>query len=174
MSFCGFAIRRIARAAVTRRGGSPFQLSPGLLPLTPFCRSVRCLSPHTLLRSAQVVVFVPKPAGRAPLRTGICKFCEPPQGGASARTAEAGLYFYKPRSPRTSFLSIFPLCRQLTTPVCRGVCERFAVVAVVRLFEPCGPQPPAAEARKRAPQAAPDISLNHCSASSAAFLRAIA
>ena len=28
---------------------------------------------------------------------------------------------------------------------------------VVRLFEPCGPQPPAAEARKRAPQAAPDI-----------------
>ncbi len=35
-----------------------------------------------------VVVFVPKPAGRAPLRTGICKFCEPPQGGASARTAE--------------------------------------------------------------------------------------
>ncbi len=31
------------------------------------------------------------------------------------------------------------------------------VVAVVRLFEPCGPQPPAAEARKRAPQAAPDI-----------------
>ncbi|WP_304953677.1 hypothetical protein, partial [uncultured Alistipes sp.] len=29
--------------------------------------------------------------------------------------------------------------------------------AVVRLFEPCGPQPPAAEARKRAPQAAPDI-----------------
>ena len=65
-------------------------------------------------------------------------------------------------------------CRQLTTPVCRGVCERFAVVAVVRLLEPCGPQPPAAEARKRAPQAAPDISLNHCSASSAAFLRAIA
>ena len=31
------------------------------------------------------------------------------------------------------------------------------VAAVVRLFEPCGPQPPAAEARKRAPQAAPDI-----------------
>ncbi len=31
------------------------------------------------------------------------------------------------------------------------------VVAVVRLFEPCGPQPRAAEARKRAPQAAPDI-----------------
>ncbi len=28
---------------------------------------------------------------------------------------------------------------------------------VVRLFEPCGPQPPVAEARKRAPQAAPDI-----------------
>ena len=31
------------------------------------------------------------------------------------------------------------------------------VAVVVRLFEPCGPQPPAAEARKRAPQAAPDI-----------------
>ncbi len=31
------------------------------------------------------------------------------------------------------------------------------IIAVVRLFEPCGPQPPAAEARKRAPQAAPDI-----------------
>ena len=48
------------------------------------------------------------------------------------------------------------------------------VASVVRFFEPCGPQPPAAEARKRAPQAAPDISLNHCSAFSAAFPIAIA
>ncbi len=31
------------------------------------------------------------------------------------------------------------------------------IIAVVRLLEPCGPQPPAAEARKRAPQAAPEI-----------------
>ncbi len=38
----------------------------------------------------------------------------------------------------------------------------------------CGPQPPAAEGRKRAPQAASEISLNHCSALSAAFPLAIA
>ena len=31
------------------------------------------------------------------------EFCEPPQGGASARTAEAGLYFYKPQSPEHLF-----------------------------------------------------------------------
>ena len=128
LSFCGFAIRRIARAAVTRRGGSPFQLSPGLLPLTPFCRSVRCLSPHTLLRSAQGDVLVPKPAGRAPLRTGICKFCEPPRGGASARMAKAGfcdsylckLWTDKPNNDSCSS----PLCCQLFIPVCRGACEQ--------------------------------------------------
>ncbi len=32
------------------------------------------------------------------------------------------------------------------------------IIAVVRLLEPCGPQPPPAEARKRAPQAAAEIS----------------
>ena len=32
------------------------------------------------------------------------EFCEPPQGGASARTAKAGLYFYKPRPPEHFFL----------------------------------------------------------------------
>ena len=31
------------------------------------------------------------------------EFCEPPQGGASARTAEAGLYFYKPQPPEHLF-----------------------------------------------------------------------
>jgi hypothetical protein len=64
---------------------------------------------------------VPKSAGRAPLRTGICKFCEPPQGGASARTAEAGVYLCKPRPPRTSFLFTYSRCRQLLIPVCCGV-----------------------------------------------------
>ena len=45
---------------------------------------------------------------------------------------------------------------------------------VVRLFEPCGPQPPAAEARKRAPQAAPDIPYEaDASKSSVRTLRAI-
>ncbi len=63
-----------------------------------------------------------------------------------------------------------------------GPGERFAV-AIIRLLEPCGPQPPAAEARKRAPQAAPDIpyevtaltiAVKPLFAPSAAFLRAIA
>ncbi len=31
------------------------------------------------------------------------EFCEPPRGGASARTAEAGLYFYKPQPPEHLF-----------------------------------------------------------------------
>ena len=35
------------------------------------------------------------------------EFCEPPRGGASARTAEAGLYFYKPQPPEHLFLPPF-------------------------------------------------------------------
>ena len=35
------------------------------------------------------------------------EFCEPPQGGASARTAEAGVYLCKLRLSRTSFPSPF-------------------------------------------------------------------
>ena len=64
-------------------------------------------------------ILVPKSAGRAPLRTGICKFCEPPRGGASARPAEAGVYL-KPRPFRTSFPYTYSRCRQLHIPVCRG------------------------------------------------------
>ena len=48
------------------------------------------------------------------------EFCEPPQGGASARPAEAGVYLCKLRPPRTSFLFTSPRCRQLHIPVCRG------------------------------------------------------
>ncbi len=59
-------------------------------------------------------------------RSRRSEFCEPPQGGASARTAEAGLYFYKPQPPEHLFLSTFLRCRQLLIPVCRGVCEQFS------------------------------------------------
>ena len=116
LSFCGFAIRRVARAAVFRCGSSPLRLSPGSPPL------------HRLRSERAYVV-----SSQALLRSALCCFraeacgasvCEPPQGGASARTAEAGLYFYKPRSPRTSFPSTFPRCRQLHIPVCCGVCEQ--------------------------------------------------
>jgi len=144
--FAGFAIRgialfavvfseiaicnsRIARAAVSQRGGSPLRLSPGSPPQAAFAsfrKSAGSQAWIQILSQPAAEAFVPKPAGRAPLRTGICKFCEPPQGGASARTAEAGLYFYKPRPPRTSFPSTFPRCRQLHIPVCRGVCEQFS------------------------------------------------
>ena len=83
--------------------------------------------------------------------------------------------------PRLQTLRPGPARIEDATPAA-GPGERFAV-AVVRLFEPCGPQPPAAEARKRAPQAAPDIpyevtaltfAVKPLFASSAAFLLAIA
>ena len=52
---------------------------------------------------------MPKPAGRAPLRTGICKFCEPPQGGASARTAERRCLRFEIYQP-TGKQFLFPTC----------------------------------------------------------------
>ncbi len=44
LSFCGFAIRRVARAAVFRCGSSPLRLSPGSPPppQASFRESVRC------------------------------------------------------------------------------------------------------------------------------------
>ncbi len=82
LSFCGFAIRRVARAAVFRCGSSPLRLSPGSPPL------------HRLRSERAYVV-----SSQALLRSVLCCFraeacgasvCEPPQGGASARTAKAG------------------------------------------------------------------------------------
>ena len=99
----GFApvsvVLRFLQFAVSREpqfphcGGSPLRLSPGSPPQAAFAsfrKSAGCKFASSASVGA-VVVLVPKPAGRAPLRTGICKFCEPPQGGASARTAEAGV-----------------------------------------------------------------------------------
>ena len=77
------SVRKLAASAVA-----------GLTPagcVRAFRESVHCKFASSASVGA-VVVFVPKPAGRAPLRTGICKFCEPPRGVASARTAEAGFY----------------------------------------------------------------------------------
>ncbi len=48
-----------------------------------FRKSARCLSSQALLRSALLLFSCRSPRG---------EFCEPPQGGASARTAEAGFY----------------------------------------------------------------------------------
>ncbi len=61
-----------------------------------FRKSARCLSSRALLRSALC-------CSRA--EASGASVCEPPRGGASARTAKAGLYFYKPQPPE----HLFPL-----------------------------------------------------------------
>ncbi len=85
LSFCGFAIRRVARAAALRRGGSPLRLSPGVLRrLRTLCSErAQVVSSQTLLRSA-LCCFRAEASGAS--------ICEPPRGGASARTAKAGFY----------------------------------------------------------------------------------
>ena len=84
-------------------------------------------------------------------RSQRSEFCEPPQGGASARPAEAGFYLYKPRPPRTSFPSTFPCCRQLHIPVCRGVCEQYVMGISRSLTLRPGP----ARAHRRDPRSRP-------------------
>ena len=62
-----FAIRRIARAAVSRHGGSPLRLSPGSPPQAAFAlfrKSARCLVRKLCFMVNAGDVLVPKPAGR--------------------------------------------------------------------------------------------------------------
>ncbi len=48
------------------------------------------------------------------------EFCEPPQGGASARTAERRYLALQAATAPNIFSFTFPRCRQLLIPVCRG------------------------------------------------------
>ncbi len=124
--FCGFAIRRIARAAASRRGGSPLRLSPGSL-----LRRLRSLRSERAQVCRLRFKFCLSRPQKYSCRSQRGEFCEPPQGGASARPAKAGVYL-KPRPCRTPFSSTFPRCRQLLIPVCRGVCEQW-IMSVSRL-----------------------------------------
>ncbi len=55
------------------------------------------------------------------------EFCEPPQGGASARTAEAGVYLCKPWPPRTSFSLHFSALPPVAYSSLRRSWEQFRI-----------------------------------------------
>ncbi len=86
-----FAIRSFVRAAVSCYGGTNF----GFRRVCP--RRLCPLRLESLLRSAQQMFLCRSRRG---------EFCEPPQGGASARTAKAGVrdsyFFFAHRANRTT------------------------------------------------------------------------
>jgi hypothetical protein len=67
-----------------------------------------CLPPvfggFAIRRQLSVLIAV---AQKFSCRSRRGEFCEPPQGGASARSAETGLYFNKPEPPEHLFLPPF-------------------------------------------------------------------
>ncbi len=84
-----FAIRSFVRAAVSCYGGINFGFR------RVHSRRLRSLRSESLLRSAQQMFLCRSPRG---------EFCEPSQGGASARTAEAGfaILIFAHRANRTT------------------------------------------------------------------------
>jgi len=131
--------RRFAASAVAGRAPQAAFAS--------FRKSVRC----KFASSASVGAVL------SSCRSPRSEFCEPPQGGASARTAKAGLYFCKPRPSRTSFPSTYPRCRQLHIPVCCGVCEQ---CTSNRHFKVLTLRPGPARAKSATPAAGPGEHLN--------------
>ena len=120
--FDSFTIRRVARAAASRHGGSSLRLSPGSL--LRRLRSLCSERAHAGLSS------------QALLRSVLCCFRAEASGASFASLRRAGLRLarLKPdfvsirrgHPEHLSFPFTFPRCRQLHIPVCRGVYERFS------------------------------------------------
>ncbi len=85
------------------------------------------------------------------------EFCEPPRGGASARTAEAGLYFYKPQPPEHLFLPPFRVAASCIFQSAAEFSNNVQVMGISRSLALC---PGPARIEDATPAAGPGEHLN--------------